>query len=168
MNDNAVAEGVTVQSNTITNGGGNGVRLEANGPGAEVHATSTIGGTGVNVYSGTSYTQGNTISNNAGDGFRALAANGGMIDGNLLNNTITDNGGNGAAFLIDNGGFIDFGTLPNRRIAGNTITGNGGAGILLNQLVAADNEAQLDATVLGNTISDNSRRRYRLQSAGPE
>lgn len=156
MNDNAVAEGVTIQSNSITNGTGNGIRLEANGPGAEIHATSTIGGTGINVYNGTSYTQGNIISNNAGDGFRALAANGGMIDGNLLNNTITDNGGNGAAFLIDNGGFIDFGTLPNRRIAGNTITGNGGAGILFNQLVAADNEAQLDATVLGNTISDNA------------
>ena len=156
MNDNAVAEGVTIQSNTITNGLGNGVRLEANGPGAEIHATSTIGGTGVNVYSGTSYNQGNTISNNAGDGFRALAANGGMIDGNLLNNTITDNGGNGAAFLINNGGFIDFGTLPDRRIAGNTITGNGGAGILFNQQVAADNEAQIIATVLGNTISDNA------------
>ena len=156
MNDNAVAEGVTVQSNAITNGLGHGVRLEANGPGAEIHATSTIGGTGINVYSGTSYNQGNTISNNAGDGFRALAANGGMIDGNLLNNTITDNGGNGAAFLIENGGFIDFGTLPNRRIANNTITGNGGAGILFSQQVAADNEAQLDATVLGNTISDNS------------
>jgi len=156
MNDNAVAEGVTIQSNSITGGGGNGVRLEANGPGAEIHATSTIGGTGVNVYSGTSYTQGNIISSNLGDGFRALAANGGMIDGNLLNNTITNNGGNGASFLIDNGGFIDFGTLPNRRIAGNTITGNGGAGILFNQQVAADNEAQLDATVLGNTISDNA------------
>ncbi len=156
MNDNAVAEGVTIQSNTITNGLGNGIRLEANGPGAEIHATSTIGGTGINVYSGTSYNQSNTISNNAGDGFRALAANGGMIDGNLLNNTITDNGGNGAAFLIDNGGFIDFGTLPNRRIAGNRISGNGGAGILFNQLVAADDEAQLDATVLGNTISNNT------------
>lgn len=157
MNDNAVAQGVTVQSNTITNGSGNGVRLEANGSGAIVHATNTIGGTGVNVYNGTSYTQGNTISNNAADGFRALAANGGMIDGNLLNNTITDNGGNGAAFLIDNGGFIDFGTLPNRRIAGNTLTGNDGAGLLFNQQVAADNEAQLDATVLGNTISSNTR-----------
>lgn len=155
MNDNAVAQGVTIQSNTITNGGGNGIRLEANGPGAVIHATNAIGGTGTNVYGGTSYTQGNTISNNAGDGFRALAANGGTIDGNLLNNTITDNGGDGAAFLIDNGGFIDFGTLPNRRIAGNTITGNTGAGILFNQFVAADNEAQLDATVIGNTISNN-------------
>jgi len=156
MNDNAVAQGVTIQSNTITNGGGNGVRLEANGPGAVIHATSTIGGTGVNVYSGTSYNQGNTISGNGGDGFRALAANGGMIDGNLLNNSITNNSGNGASFLIDNGGFIDFGTLPNRRIAGNTITGNGGAGLLFNQLVAANNEAQLDATVIGNTISNNT------------
>ncbi len=156
MNDNAVAEGVTIQSNQITNGGGNGVRLEANGAGTFIDADSTIGGSGLNVLAGTSYNQSNIISGNAGDGFRALAANGGMIDGNLLNNTITDNGGNGAAFLIDNGGFIDFGTLPDRRIAGNTITGNGGAGILFNQLVAADNEAQLDATVLGNTISDNT------------
>jgi hypothetical protein len=157
MQNDAVAEGVTVQSNTITNGGGHGVRLEADGPGAVIHATNTIGGTGVNVYSGTSYNQGNTISGNGGDGFRARAASGGMIDGNLLKNTITDNDGNGAAFLIDDGGFIDFGTLPNRRIAENTITGNGGVGILFNQLVSANNEAQLDATVLGNTISNNDK-----------
>ena len=156
MNDSAVAEDLTIQGNQITNGGGNGVHLVADGPGAEIHADNTIGGDGINVYAGTSYNQGNLITNNAGDGFRALAANGGTINGNLISNTITDNGGNGAALLIDNGGFIDFGTVAsNRVIRGNTITGNGGAGLLLNQLTAPDTEAQLDATVLGNTISNN-------------
>ena len=157
MNDSAVAEGVTIQSNTITNGGGNGIRLVADGPNAEIHADNTIGGDGINVYGGVSYNQGNIISNNAGDGFQALAANGGMINGNLINNTITDNGGNGAALLIDNGGTIDFGTVANNRvIKGNTITGNGGAGLLLNQLTSPTTEAQMDVTVLGNTLSNNS------------
>lgn len=156
MNDNAVAEGVTIQGNTITNGGGNGVRLEANGPNAEIHADNTIGGFGINVYNGNAYTQGNELSNNAGDGFRALAANGGTVNGNLLNNRILNNGGNGAALMIDNGGFVDFGTVANNRvIRGNVITGNGGAGLLLNQLTSPTTEAQLDATVLGNNISDN-------------
>ena len=157
MNDNAIAEGVTMQGNQITNGGGNGIRLEANGPGAFIDADSTIGGTGVNVYGGTSYTQGNVISNNTGDGFRALAANGATIHGNLYNNIITDNGGNGAALLIDNGGFVDFGTVANNRvIQGNTITGNGGSGIQLVSNVSATTVAQMDATVLGNTISNNA------------
>ncbi len=157
MNDSAVAEGVTIQTNTITNGGGNGIRLVADGPNAEIHADNTIGGAGVNVYNGVNFNQGNTINNNDGDGFRALAANNGLIHGNLINNTITDNGGNGAALMIDNGGFVDFGTIANNRvISGNTITGNGGAGLLLNQLTNPDTEAQLDATVLGNTLSDNA------------
>ena len=157
MNDSAVAEGVTIQTNTITGGAGNGIRLVADGPNAEIHASNTIGGDGINVYGGTSYNQGNTIANNAGDGFQALAANGGLIEGNLINNAITDNGGNGVALLIDNGGTVDFGTLANNRvIRGNTITGNTGAGLLLNQLTNPTTEAQLDATVLGNTISDNA------------
>lgn len=157
MNDNAVAEGVTIQGNSITNGGGNGVRLEANGAGTFIDADTTIGGHGVNVLGGTSFTQANTISSNAGDGFRALAAEGGTIHGNLINNTITDNGGNGAALLIDHGGFIDFGTTANNRVIdGNTITGNGLAGLLLNQSVDETTEAQLDATVLDNEISDNA------------
>ncbi|MBL8813185.1 MAG: right-handed parallel beta-helix repeat-containing protein, partial [Planctomycetaceae bacterium] len=131
--------------------------LEANGANAEIHADNTIGGAGVNVYSGTSFTQGNTINNNDGDGFRALAANGALINGNLINNTITNNGGNGAALLIDNGGDIDFGTVAsNRVIRGNTITGNGEAGLLLNQLTSPTTEAEIDATVLGNTLSTNA------------
>ncbi len=157
MNDNAVAEGVTIQSNTIINGGGNGVRLVADGPGAQIFADSTIGGSGVNVYGGVSYNQSNSISNNAGDGFQALAANDGQIYGNLINNSIMDNGGNGAALLIDNGGMVDFGTVANNRvIRDNVITGNGGAGLLLNQLTSPTTEAQLDATVLGNTLSNNA------------
>ncbi len=157
MNDSAVAEGVTIQTNTIVNGGGNGIRLVADGPNAEIHADNTIGGSGINVYNGVNFNQGNTINNNDGDGFRALAANNGLIHGNLINNTITDNGGNGAALMIDNGGIVDFGTVANNRvIRGNTITGNGGAGLLLNQLTNPSTEAQLDATVLGNTLSNNA------------
>lgn len=156
MNNSAVAEGVTIQGNQIVGGGGNGVRLVADGANAEIYADSTIGGFGTNLYGGTSYGQGNLISRNGGDGFRAVAANGGLVYGNLLNNTITDNGGNGAALLIDNGGRMDFGTVAsNRVIRGNTITGNGGAGLLTNQLTNPSTQAQLDVTVLGNTLSNN-------------
>lgn len=156
MNDSAVAESVTIQGNTITDGGGNGIRLVADGPNAEIHADNTVGGVGVNVYNGTSFTRGNTISRNGGDGFRAMAANGGLVNGNLINNTITDNGGNGAALMVDNGGTVDFGTVANNRvIRGNTITGNGGAGLLLNQLTSPITEAEINATVLGNTLSNN-------------
>lgn len=156
MNDSAVADRVTIQSNAIANGGGNGINLVADGANAEITAAN-VGGSGTNTYNGSVFTQGNTIDNNAGDGFRALAANGGTINGNLLDNSLTNNLGNGAALMIDNGGFVDFGTVVNNRvISGNTITGNGGAGLLLNQLTNPDTEAQLDATVLGNTLSNNA------------
>lgn len=156
MNNNAVAEGVTIQGNQITNGQGNGVRLAANGPGAFIDADGTIGGNGVNVYSGTSFNQSNNFSSNAGDGFNALASNGGSIDGNLLNNTITNNGRNGVRLAIDNGGFMDFGTpASNRVIRDNTITGNGDAGIRLVSNVSATSVAQMDVVALGNTISSN-------------
>ncbi len=167
MNDNAVAEGVTVQGNTIT-GSGNGVRLEANGTGAFIDADGTIGGNGVNVYNGTSFTQGNILSNNTLNGFMALAANGGSIDGNLINNTITDNGENGVALLIDNGGFVDFGTTgSNRVILDNTITGNGNAGIRLTSNVTATTQAQLDAVIYGNDISNNDQGGIVAQLNGP-
>ena len=61
MNDSAVAEGVTIQTNTIVNGGGNGIRLVADGPNAEIHADNTIGGSGINVYNGVNFNQGNII-----------------------------------------------------------------------------------------------------------
>jgi len=156
MNDSAVADRVTIQSNAITNGGGNGINLVADGANAEI-TTANVGGSGTNTYNGVVFNQGNTVDNNAGDGFRALAANGGTINGNLLDNSLTNNLGNGAALMIDNGGFVDFGTVVNNRvISGNTITGNGRAGLLLNQLTNPDTEAQLDATVLGNTLSNNA------------
>lgn len=156
MNDSAVADRVTIQSNAITNGGGNGINLVADGANAEI-TTANVGGTGTNTYDGVIFNQGNTVDNNAGDGFRALAANGGIINGNLLQNSLTNNLGNGAALMIDDGGFVDFGTVMNNRLVrGNTMTGNGGAGLLLNQLTNPNTEAQLDATVLGNTLSNNA------------
>lgn len=156
MSDNARAEGLTIQGNTISNGGGHGVRLSADGN-AFIDADNTIGGAGVNVYRGTTYTQSNTITGNAGDGFRALASNGGTIHGNLINNSITSNGGAGASLLVETGGFIDFGTpASNRIISGNTITGNGGAGLQLVSNVSATTEGQIDAVVQGNTITGNT------------
>lgn len=156
MSDNARAEGLTIQGNTITNGAGHGIRLAADGN-AFIDADNTIGGAGVNVYGGTTFTQSNTISGNTGDGFRALASNGGTIHGNLINNTITDNGGAGASLLVETGGFIDFGTpASNRIISGNTITGNGGAGLQLISNVSATTEGQIDAVVQGNTITGNA------------
>ncbi|MFO1000401.1 MAG: inverse autotransporter beta domain-containing protein [Planctomycetaceae bacterium] len=156
MNDSAVADSVTIQSNAITNGGGNGINLVADGANAEI-TRANVGGSGTNVYNGTTFNQGNTVDNNAGDGFRAMAANGGIINGNLQNNSLTNNLGNGASLRIDNGGFVDFGTVVNNRLVrGNTITGNGGAGLLLNQLTNPTTDAQLDATVVGNTLSNNA------------
>ncbi len=168
VSGNAVAEGVTIQSNSITNGGGHGVRLAANGPNAFIDAASTIGGSGTNVLRGTSFAQGNTITGNAGDGFRALASNEGTIHGNLINNEISSNGGNGAALLIENGGFIDFGTpASNRVISGNSLTSNGGAGIRLVSNVSATTQAQLDAVVRGNTITGNSGGGIVSEQSGP-
>ena len=185
MNDNAVAEDVTIQGNTIT-GNGTGVRLAANGPGAMIDASSTIGGTGMNTLGGATFSQGNTIDNNTGDGFQAQASNGGVIFGNLLNNSISSNGGNGATFTIERGGTIDFGTgqqpapsTSNRIISGNTITGNGGAGIFAESTVVVSEDAnsngvldagedtngngildtsvnQMDLTIQGNTITQNA------------
>ena len=69
---------------------------------------------------------------------------------------IEQNGGNGIALAIDNGGTVDFGTLAsNRRIEGNSIVRNGRAGISLVSNVSATTEADMIATIRGNTISNN-------------
>ena len=157
MQDNAVAEGVTIQSNTITAGSGNGIRLNADGPGAFIDADTTIGGSGSNTYRGNAFLQGNNISMNAGDGFRAIAANGGIIHGNLINNQLTDNGGNGATLSIDSSGEIDFGTPAlNRIITGNTITDNAGIGIETVSTVTSTGTGLLNAVIQNNTISNNT------------
>jgi hypothetical protein len=156
VSNNAVAEGVTIQGNTITGNTGRGIDLAADGPNAFIDADGTIGGTGINILDGTSFSQGNTISNNQSDGIRALAANGATIHGNARNNLIEQNGGNGIALAIDNGGEVDFGTQAlNRDITGNRLTGNGGAGINLVSNVSANSEGLMLATIRGNTISDN-------------
>lgn len=157
MQDNAVAEGVTIQSNTITAGAGNAIRLNADGPGAFIDADTTIGGSGSNTYRGNVFLQGNNLSTNAGDGFRAIAANGGIIHGNLINNQITNNGGNGATLSIDSSGTIDFGTPAlNRIISGNTITGNTGIGIETVSTVTASGTGLLNAVIQNNDISNNT------------
>jgi hypothetical protein len=155
MNDSAVAEGVTIQGNTISGNTGRGIDLQANGAAASIIADGTIGGTGINVLSGSSFSQGNTINNNQSDGLRAFASNGGTIVGNAIKNRIEQNSGNGIALAIDNGGTVDFGTLPNRRIEGNNITGNGGSGISLLSNVSATSEADMLATIRGSTINNN-------------
>jgi len=156
MNDSAVAEGVTIQGNQISAGTGSGIVLATNGTNARIDADQTIGGSGFNILGGTSFARGNLVSAMGGDGFRAFASNGAVIEGNLINNTLTGNGGNGAALLVENGGRLDFGTpSSNRVIRGNTITSNGGAGILLNQQTVPGQLARIDADVLGNTIADN-------------
>ncbi|MEO2016793.1 MAG: right-handed parallel beta-helix repeat-containing protein, partial [Fuerstiella sp.] len=156
MNDSARAEGLTIQGNTITNGAGHGVRLNADGAAAFIDADNTIGGSGSNTYRGTAFLQGNNISMNAGDGFRAIAANGGVIHGNLINNQLTQNGGNGATLSIDGSGTIDFGTPAlNRIISGNTITGNSGIGIETVSTVSATGTGLLNAVIQNNDISNN-------------
>lgn len=110
----------------------------------------------MNVLGGASFSQGNTINNNQSDGLRALASNGGTIHGNALNNQFEQNGGNGIALAIDNGGVVDFGTVAsNRRIQGNSIVGNGGAGISLVSNVSATSQADMIATIRENTINNN-------------
>lgn len=155
VSENAVAQPLTIQGNSITGGQGRGINLHADGNGF-IDADSTIGGTGVNTYRGVEFAQGNVITNNQGDGFRALASNGGTIHGNLLNNNISNNGGNGAALQIDNGGTIDFGTpASNRIIQGNSFFDNTGAGIALVSNVSPTAVAQMDVVVQGNAITGN-------------
>lgn len=164
---NSRVENMTIQSNTITSGLGNGIRLHADGN-AFMDVSQTIGGSGTNTYRGNVFAQGNTISGNTGDGFVALASNGGTILGNLINNTITDNTGNGASLLIDGGGTLDFGTpASNRIISGNTITGNGGIGLNLISTVTATGTGLIDAVVQNNTISDNTGGGISSQMFGP-
>ncbi|MBL8817962.1 MAG: right-handed parallel beta-helix repeat-containing protein [Planctomyces sp.] len=156
MNDNAVTQGLTIQGNRIEDNTGRGIDLQANGAGTFIDADGTIGGNGVNILGGSSFSQGNTISGNQLDGVRALASDGGVIHGNLINNLIEENGQNGVALSIDNGGEVDFGTTAsNRVIRGNAINRNGGAGIALTSNVSAASQAEMRATVLGNTISGN-------------
>lgn len=155
MSGTAQAQGVTVQGNTIQNNSGAGVVLAADG-GAFIDADGTIGGSGTLALGGSVYSQGNTISGNQSDGIRALASNGGTIHGNAINNQIAQNAGNGIALLIDNGGTVDFGTIAsNRIISGNAVSGNGGAGLFMSSNVSASSEADMLATVHGNSFTSN-------------
>ena len=159
MNDSAKAEALDIQGNVVTNNGGIGVRLEANGDNAMIFADQSIGGTGFNTLGGNNFTQSNTISNNLGDGLQVLAANGGMINGNAINNVIENNGGNGIALLIEQYGTIDFGDTSfgeNRVVSGNTITGNGGVGILARSDSTPGEITTLKLITEGNTISNNA------------
>jgi len=158
MNDEARAEDVTIQTNVIQNNAGRGIDLQANGALAFIDASNTIGGAGTNTLNSSSYTQGNTIIGNQSDGIRVLTSDGGTVWGNAINNTITSNAGNGIALLVDVGGTVDFGTTSSRLISGNTINGNGGAGILANSNVeptVSNADQQMDIVVQGNTISQN-------------
>lgn len=167
MQDNAQVEGLTIQGNTISNGGGQGIRLAAS-DNAVINADNTIGGTGANTYRTNVFSQSNTISGNAGDGFQAVVSNGGTIRGNLLNNSITDNGGNGVSLFVDGSGTLDFGTpASNRLIRGNTITGNGGRGIQLVSTVAAGQSGVINAVVQDNEISNNAGGGIVSQMFGP-
>lgn len=168
VSDNAVAEGVTIQSNSITGGAGHGIRLHADGPGAEIYADNTIGGTATNTYRGNVYAQGNVVTGMSGDGFRALVQNDGHIQGNILNNNLSANGGNGISLNVDGSGTIDFGTpASNRLISGNTLTGNGDAGIRLTSTVTATGMGQIDAVVRNNEIDGNAGGGIVSQMFGP-
>lgn len=154
---NAQVEGLTIQGNTLQNNEMNGIRLTANGTGAFIDADASIGGAGNNILAGQSFSQANIITSNEGDGLGVLAQNGGTIFGNSINNQITNNLGNGIALAVDGAGEIDFGSaVDGRLIQGNTLTGNFGAGILLNTNATPTTTSQLDAIVLGNTISQNT------------
>lgn len=156
VSDQAVAEGVTIQTNTISNNSGRGIDLVSDGINSRIIADGTIGGSGINSIRDRSFSQGNTITGNQGDGIRAFAQNGGNIVGNAINNEITQNAQNGIALVTENGGIIDFGTpASNRIISGNSILGNGGAGVLLSSNASASSISQIDAVIHGNDISNN-------------
>ena len=155
-NDSARVEGLTIQGNTLQGNNSRGIDLHANGATAFIEASNTIGGTSSNTLAGVTNTQGNNILNNLLDGIRAVAENNGTIQGNILNNTINGNTGNGVSLIVDEGGTLDFGTLAsNRLISGNTITGNGDAGIQITSTVIPTNNALVNALVRNNTITTN-------------
>ena len=159
-NDNSTVNSLTIQGATIVDNRGRGINIEAH-DNAVITASSTIGGfdtrtLGQNIISGTSYTEGNQISQNGSDGVRFLASNGGTINGNLINNTIEDNLGDGASLVIDNGGTLNFGNLANNElISRNTINGNSGAGLRLTDNVTPTTISELNSLIQGNSISDN-------------
>lgn len=172
MLDSAQARSLDLKANTITNNGDGGLRLHADGPGAFIDASQTIGGTGtVDLGAGNIVSAANQFVDNQGDGLQFHAENGGVIRGNVINNQIRNNVGNGIAMQIDNGGEIDFGTpvaLPAQRIiSGNTITGNTEAGIRMVSNASASTTSVMDALVQGNNISTNAAGGIVSQLNGP-
>ena len=156
---NAVQLGVDIQGSTISNNGGQGVKLEARGANARIIADQSIGGSGMNSLGGNLYPQSNTISNNAGDGLTFLAANGGMINGNVINNEIANNGGNGISFLIEEFGTLDFGDVTgtnNRLVDGNNISGSGGFGMMVQTESVPGEVTTMKLLTQNNTISNNT------------
>ena len=157
MSSAARTEGLDIKANTVTQNGSEGIRLVANGSDAFIDASTTIGGDGTITLGTTDVDESNSITNNGGDGLQALALDGGTVFGNAFNNTITGNAGNGIALLVASEGEVDFGDPgSNRVISGNTITGNTLAGVLLQTDIDAAGSAVLDATLTGNTISQNA------------
>jgi len=159
--DNSTVGVFTVQGATITDNRGRGLNFEAR-ENAVVTNSLNIGGydestTGQNIISGTSFTEANVISRNSSDGVRILASGNGFVKGNLINNTIEENLGEGATLQIDNGGTLNFGDLANNQsIRRNTIRRNQGAGLQLSSTVSPTTTGLLNATVLGNNISNNT------------
>ncbi len=156
MTDSAQATALDIRGNSVSNNPGGGVRLNADGAAADINAS--VGNVGVvQLSAANSVSAANQFSNNGGTGFLALAENGGVISGNLINNTINQNGADGAALLISDGGTINFGDLLNNQvISRNQINGNAGAGLRLNSNVTPASTAELNAIVQGNTIATNA------------
>ncbi|MFK7822447.1 MAG: beta strand repeat-containing protein [Planctomycetaceae bacterium] len=157
--NNAKAEGIDIQGNNISGNGGRGIHLEARGRNAMIFADQSIGGDGTNTLGGVSYSQTNSITSNRGDGIQVLAANGGMVNGNIIGNDISGNSGNGIALLIEKYGTLNFGDVSfgsNQVVRDNTIDGNGGFGILARSESVPGEVSTLNLITDGNTITNNS------------
>ena len=150
--------------NTITDNGGDGVRfygagisdnlvagntISSNGSAGVALSATSAGGPSSNVVGGPTAAYGNAISGNGGAGIYVYGS--GTINNLFGANTISDNTGDGVDIIASSSGGPSGNVFGGSSAAyGNTITGNGGAGIYVfgsgtvNNLFAA------------NTISDNT------------
>ena len=159
--DSARVDELTIQGGSIERNGQRGINIEAHDS-AVINADSTIGGydeltSGQNLIAGTAFSEQNLIRSNRSDGIRVLAANGGTVNGNLINNRIESNGAHGASLIVDEGGTLNFGALAsNQVISRNSIQLNDGAGIHMSSGVSPGGvDGRINALIRNNTISTN-------------
>ena len=175
---NGFVQNATIQGNTIMHNGAHGILLGKDASNNVIGSFKSAGSLRImgdlasqqNVANAASALgTGNTIANNGGDGIKMLSADDNVIQGNVIENNpgdgihMVDSSKNlvGALAAAEKSpAFPPFLTIPNP--LGNTITENGGFGILIKQTKCGQ---AVDNSIVSNAIDANAQEGIELKKS---